>query len=349
MESEKVTQNRVRGRAKGGVARAAALPAEKRQEIAKNAAALRWDESIPEVEYGGTESKLRLGEIELECYVLTGAMRVFSLRGMTAALGLAIRGGELQRLVDQANLRAFLDADALAVLENPIKFRPPGGGRLAFGFPVTLLIDLCNAILDADKATILPRHFAITKTRVEIIVRAVAKVGIIALVDEATGYDEHRKEKLDLLLDRYLRKELAAWSKRFPDEFYYHIFRLRNWQWKGRGVNPPSAVAHYTKDLIYARMAPGILKELERRNPVIVDEETGKRRRRAHHHRFLTEDIGEPHLNQHMLMVIGIQRASTTWEGMMESINRALPRLDETMQLPLLDWKAEDANQEPPH
>jgi hypothetical protein len=126
--------------------------------------------------------------------------------------------------------------------------------------------------------------------------KGLGRLGIAGLIDEATGYQEVRdKQALQALLDTYLRKELAAWAKRFPDEFYEHIFRLRGWQWKGRGKNPPQAVAGYTKDIVYdARLAPQILEELEKKNPV----EGG--RRKAKHHQWLTEDVGHPALAQHL-------------------------------------------------
>ena len=40
-------------------------------------------------------------------------------------------------------------------------------------------------------------------------------------------------------------------------------------------VNRPQVVAHYTKDIVYQRLAPGILMELEERNP---KDEKGNRR-----------------------------------------------------------------------
>lgn len=319
-------------RSKGGNARKAALPGTRRSEIAKQGAAARWDPTIPEVEYGDADRPLRLGDCEIDCYVLTNGQRVFSQRGMFAGLGITSRGGEIQRLIDQGGLRAFLSGEALDALENPLRFRGSVGGRLANGYPVTLLVDVCNAITDASRQPGFPKYYGLASVRAQVIIRAVAKVGIIALVDEATGYDEHREEKLQAILDRYLRKELASWAKRFPDEFYEQIFRLRNWPWRGRAVNPPGVVAHYTKDIVYARLAPGILSELELRNPKV-----GKNRR-AKHHQFLTDDIGHPELQRHLYMVIGIMRGETKWDGMMERLDRALPRYGENLRLPLLDW-----------
>jgi hypothetical protein len=160
--------------------------------------------------------------------------------------------------------------------------------------------------------------------------RGLAQVGIIALVDEATGYQNDRdREALQAILDKFLRKDLAVWAKRFPDEFYQHIFRLRGWEWKGMKVNRPQIVAHYTKDLIYERLAPGVLKELEAKNP--KDE---KGRRKAKHHQWLTEDIGHPALAQQLYAAMGFQRIATTWDQFYAMMNKAFPRMGNTLELP---------------
>jgi hypothetical protein len=113
-----------------------------------------------------------------------------------------------------------------------------------------------------------------------------AYVGIVGLVDEATGYQEVQDRLALQELNMFLCKQLAAWAKRFPDEFYEHIFRLRGWPCKGREKHPPQIVAAYTKDILDARLAPHILEELERSNSI-----EGDRRNGAHH---LTEDVGHP-------------------------------------------------------
>jgi hypothetical protein len=156
----------------------------------------------------------------------------------------------------------------------------------------------------------------------ETLVRGFATVGIIALIDEATGYQEIRdRQTLQKILDAYLRKEFAAWAKRFPDEFYQELFRLRGWKWKGMSVNRPSYVAYLTKDLVYERLAPHILAELERRNP---PTDAGYRKHR--HHQLLTEDIGIPALSQHLHTTTAIMRGSTDWHTFMMTLNRALPK-----------------------
>jgi hypothetical protein len=117
-----------------------------------------------------------------------------------------------------------------------------------------------------------------------------------------------------------LLREFAAWAKRFPDEFYRQIFRLRGWEWKGMRVNRPQVVANYTKDIVYARLTHGILKELEVRNPI----EDGHRK--AKHHQWLTEDIGHPALAQHLYAVIGLMRISDSWTQFKVHVGSRIPQ-----------------------
>jgi hypothetical protein len=324
-------------KAKGGYARAEALSPEERKRIAREAALARWDESIPKAEYGSSDRPLKIGNWEIPCYVLNDGRRVLVQRGMMGALGMkqgtAGRGGgdRLAKFAATKAINPFVSEKLAEVIKNPIVFHIPKGGK-AYGYEATTLADLCDAVLEARKSGTLhyqQEHIALS---CEMLVRAFAKVGIIALVDEVTGYQEIRhREALQAILDLYLRKEFAAWAKTFPDEFYQHIFRLRKWNWKGRSKNPPQVVASYTKDIVYARLAPGILKELETRNPI----ENGKRK--GKHHQLLTEDVGHPALAQHIYGVLGLMRNSTDgdWTGFKRLLDRAYPRRNDSLQLSL--------------
>lgn len=222
-------------------------------------------------------------------------------------------------------------------LDTPLRFVRPGrGGKLAVGYEATILPDICDAILDARKKEKLTPTEQLVADQCEILTRAFAKVGIIALIDEVTGYQEIRdREALQAILDKYLRKEYAAWAKRFPDDFYREMFRLRGWQWRGLKVNRPSVVAHYTKDLVYQRLAPGIMEKLEQVNP--RDE---KGNRAAKHHQWLTEDIGVPALAQHLYATIGFMRAASTWDQFYRMMQRAYPKLNSNLVLNFPDEAA---------
>lgn len=140
--------------------------------------------------------------------------------------------------------------------------------------------------------------------KAKLLMRSLAHIGIIALVDEATGYQGVRpKDALQMYLEKIIRKELAAWAKKFPDEFYENIYKLKNWPWPGMKKNRYSVVAHYTRNLVYERLATGLLKELEAKSP---KNDSGNRPNKLH--QWLTEDIGDPLLAQHLHSVIMFQR-----------------------------------------
>jgi hypothetical protein len=330
-----------KGKAKGGHARAKALSPTKRREIAKKAAESRWrgedsGEVTIKATHGSPDHPLKIGDKEIPCYVLEDGRRVLHQRGIIPALGIS-RGGSskgggdrLANFVSQKTLEPYVNNNLRMVTTNPIKFRTPRGA-IAYGYEATVLADICDAILEARKKGALSKQQEHIASEAEILVRGFARVGIIALVDEATGYQEVRdRQALQAILDTYLRKEFAAWAKRFPDEFYEQIFRLRKWEWKGRKVNPPQVVAHYTKDIVYARLAPGILEELQKRTP------TESNKRKPKFHQWLTEDVGHPALAQHLHAVITLMRVSESWEQFKMMLDTAHPRRGDTLQLPFM-------------
>ena len=286
------------------------------------------------------DGTLTIGDLKIPCYVLDDGTRILSQRGINEALGITHGGGVpdggliTPRFIRLDALKPFISNDLTAGLLEPIEFAPPHGGRSVIGIPATILPDICTAWLKAREAKALTTDRQLdTAQRAEMLTRGLAHVGIIALVDEATGYQDVRDRlALQAILDAYLRKELAAWAKRFPEEFYRQIFRLRDWQWKGMKVNRPQIVAKYTNDLVYERLAPGILEELQRRNP--KDE---KGQRQAKHHQWLTEDVGHPALAQHLHAVIGFMRASARWDQFYRLLQRAFPKKGQNLELPLGD------------
>jgi hypothetical protein len=290
------------------------------------------EQKILKALWGSPDRPLKIGDLEIPAYVLENGTRVLSGRGMQTALQLGqSHGSKLRKLLSSTNIKPHISNELAMALDTPLRFTRPGrGGVLATGYEATILPDICSAILDARKKEkkLTAAELAVAD-QCEILTRAFAKVGIIALIDEVTGYQEIRdREALQQILDKFLRKEYAAWAQRFPEEFYREMFRLRNWQWRGMRVNRPSVVAHYTKDLVYQRLAPGILEELERRNP------QGERGWRKHkHHQWLTEEIGIPALAQHLYATIGFMRASTTWDQFYRMMQRAFPKLNSSMFL----------------
>lgn len=317
------TQATPKPQAKGAHARAASLTPQRRTEIARRAALKKA--GYPQATHRGA---IRLGEVEVECYVLDDGRRVLTQESFLKGMGRAAKakGGQgVLTVVDDtpaflaaANLKPLIEKE-ISASTTPVEFSSLTGTKV-MGYAAELLPEVCRVYLAArDKKVLLPgqRHIA---DRADLLVRALAVLGITALVDEATGYQDVRdRQALQALLDSYLRKEHAAWAKRFPDEFYREMFRLKGWTYPTVSGARPGVVGRYTTDVVYARIAPGLVKELEQKNP----SESGQRK--AKHHQWLTDDVGHPALGAHLHAVIGFMRASDNWDRFKELLDRAFP------------------------
>ena len=183
--------------AKGGRrARAARLSPAERRDIARRAARSRWHGDVSETICGSPDQPLRIGDAEIECYVLDDGTRVLTQASFLRALGRHPKantrreGGNtpVPPILQSKALSSFVTEDILDKAR-PITFRYPAGGR-AYGYNAELLPVVCEIYLQARDAGVLDRQQEHVAKRAEILIRGLARVGIIALVDEATGYQE---------------------------------------------------------------------------------------------------------------------------------------------------------------
>jgi len=313
---------------KGGRSRAEKLTPEQRHEIASTAAKARWAEAanLPKATHMGT---LKMGEAEIPCAVLSDGTRLLTQAGFLQALGRSSKPkGRSQQVTD--GLPPFLATKSLSSLitndiiesTEPIAFVTPTGGK-ALGHRAELLPKVCDLFLEARSAGLLTAQQLPLAVQSEILVRSLAKVGIVALVDEATGFQNERdRDELHKLLSAYLTEERLAWAKRFPDEFYRQIYRLKDWHWPPTGRAKPPVLGHITNDIVYDRLPEGVLPKLQELNP--MDEES--KRRRYKHHQFLSADVGQPDLRDHILQILPLMKVSKTWDGFKRLIDTAFPK-----------------------
>jgi len=334
MESESSSKS------KGGFARAEALTPQKRAEIAKKAARARWsDKPLPKATHSGF---LVIGEAKVPVFVLEDGTRLISQRGMQTTIGMSTSGGtsgahRTARIIEKIEDKLSFSKDLSLRMSEPIVFMPPKGGLSAYGYEATTLIDTCQILLQANDKDLLLASQAKYAAASEIIIRSFAKIGIIAVIDEVTGYQGVRpQDALQVYLQKLIRKELAVWVKRFPDEFYENIYKLKGWRWPGMQKNRYSVVAHYTRDLVYERIAPGLLEELEKKSP---PNEKGHRPNKLH--QWLSEDVGNPMLAQHLYSLMMFQRLAINsgfgWNRYIKMVDRVLPKRGNTLELPFPD------------
>lgn len=314
----------------GGRARAQSLSPEERQLIARRAVEARWEKAgklkkVPQATHGSPDHPLRIGNIEIPCYVLNDGRRVLHQRGMVNALGMSrgssggTGGDRLAKFTAGDRLKPYVSSNLIDVTSDPIKFRTPTGNE-AYGYEAIVLADICEAVLAARDANALQEQQKHIAKQCEILVRGFARVGIVALVDEATGYQYDRaRTALAELLEKFISEELRRWVKTFPDDYFREMCRLRNIPFRCDMKFPPY-VGILTNDIVYKRLAPGVLDELKRRTP---KDEAGKAKNKLF--QWLYADMGHPKLLQHLGLVVGLMRVSGTWDEFYKLMNRAAP------------------------
>jgi P63C domain len=328
--------------AEGGKERAKRLSPEQRTGIARQAAEARWLAAGKAKTLRAThEGPLNLAGLTLPSAVLEDGTRVISQRAFTGALGVPQGGHAFAKRAAQgvADLPIFLADEALkphislelaASLAEPIEYIPLHGGRSAFGIKAELVTAVCDVWLKARAAGALTRTPQKRAAQnAELLMRGLAQVGIIALVDEATGYQDVRaRDALAKILEAFVATELQPWVSTFPPDFYKEMFRLKRVPYTSE-LKRPKYFGHLTNNLVYKRLAPGVLNELRVRNPV-----TESGRRKHAHHQHLTPNFGNPKLLHHLGKVTALMSISETWTDFEGLLNKHLPV---HKKFPLLD------------
>ena len=329
-----------KGRAKGGEARAKGMSPAELSESASRAAKARWDKEkeVADAVCGSPDKPLRIGEIDIECYVLIDGTRVVTQATFLSALGRHRRAkGYRERNIElppilQGKAIAPFIPDTIHEKAKPITFALPQGGR-ASGYNAELLPEVCEVYLRAREAKALTTAQERTAAQAEIIMRGLATVGIIALVDEATGYQDIRaRDALATILEEFIAKEIQAYVQTFPPDFYGEMFRLRGLPFPVETVHKPQYFGHLTNDVVYKRLAPGVLNELQKATP-----KDDKGRRKYKYFQRLTSNIGYPKLREHLGSVVTLMKISNDWEDFMVKLNQIHPRVDETIPMQLDD------------
>ena len=312
-----------RGARKGGKARAAVLTPDERKVIATKAAKARWakqkGESMPEGDDGQASEVPRkpnavsspqqrvshfhgevcFGSLSVPCHVLDDGSRVIAQREVVKALiGLENTNGSIGRVIGIAALAPYISADDVA--SKVIQFRLSGSGHqmVAHGYESTLLVEICEAFLRARDDRVLSEAQIRVAQRADLILRSCAKVGIIALIDEATGYQEVRQRNaLQLKLQAFISDDIQEWAKLFPDDFWHELARLEHTRYSPR--SRPLRWGKYVMAFVYDAVDEDVGSELRKINP--------NPHFRRNHHQWL-KTYGREKVRDHINRVIGVMK-----------------------------------------
>lgn len=324
------------GASKGGRARANVLTSEERSEIARRAVQARWskagklkdnndpDQSIeelaepdsgkskdPEMPASLLRGTLELGDIELECHVLSDFRRVLTQGEVVRA----ISGGR-----ESSNLGRYLERNPLTAKDSyaksTIQFAIPGNPTTAIGYEAPLLIEICDKYLQAREQKLLKGRQYNLAAQAEIIIRACAKVGIIALIDEATGYQKLRSDQaLRLKVQAFIADDLQEWARMFPEEFWYELARLEGIRYSAR--SRPLRWGKYVMMFVYDAIDPEIGNELRKKNP--------NPRFKQNHHQWLKQ-FGRNKVHDQIQRVVTIMKLCDDMDDFREKFARVFKK-----------------------
>jgi len=260
------------------------------------------------------EGEIVLGDNTISCYVLEDGTRVLSGRGMQEALNMVdldkkTSGQRLQRHLAQKSLEPFIYADKSAGHYDPIECY--SGAKKIHGYEANILVDICDAFLEARKTIGLSPRQAIIADQCEILVRGFARIGLIALIDEATGYQYDRERfELQKILTAYVSEEVLKWQLTFTDEFYKEIFRLWGLPLTPKNIrNRPSFIGKLTVKYIYDKLPKGVFEKIKENTP---KSKKGNYRYRLH--QSLTPEVGREHLKKQLHEVTALMSISKSKE-----------------------------------
>ena len=328
-----------KAQAKGGLARAAGLPKERRTEIAKKASQARWsklsaDPPVGDPPFAQWRGVIELGGEPVDCYVLNTGERVIALRAVVKSIADA-DSGDLAKFIGVSSLKAFIDKDL--VLAELREFSIPGTQFKGSGLRTENFEQILSAYVRAlsspgNELTERQREIAI---KCAVITAGLIRTGLDALVDEATGYQYERAEDaLQVKLRAFIAEELREWEKTFPDELWAEFGRLTNWA--GPLHSRPKWWGKLVIELVYDTLDADVAKYLRNNKPIPG----------AHWHRQLTQNIGVRQLVSRCYEVIGMAKTCTTIRDLRDRVAEHYGKrvVQMTLTLPAAKTKAAHAN-----
>lgn len=271
--------------------------------------------------------ELEIGAKKIACAVLSNGKRIITQTALFDSFDRPRKGEKriegLPSIVGAKNLIPYV-TDELRRKAEPVNYYLQNG-KVTAGYDAELIPLICELYLRAndDKALLESQEKIVVQA--SILVRTLAKVGITALIDEATGYQYERENNaLQEILRAYIAEDFLKWQARFPRKYYQELYRLYDWEYKPLSMKHPKYLGKFTNEYVYEYLPEGVLEELRFKNP---KNNNGNRIKR--HHQFLTDDIGIPHLERHITKLITIMELSDNIDEFKENFNRIFGNVEQ--------------------
>lgn len=267
------------------------------------------EQLIPKSPFAKYSGSLDLGGRDVDCYVLDDERRVISMRATVKAIA-NDDNGDLSKYVGVRSLHPYIKADEIT--SKIVEFGIPGNPITAKGITAETFLDICSAYVSAlaEGAPLTEKQMS-TAINCSILISACAKTGLIALIDEATGYQYVREsDTLQVKIRAFISDELRAWEKTFPDELWEEFGRLTGWS--GSLQHRPKYWGKLVLELIYDALDPDVAQYLKENKPAP--------RHGRNYHQWFTEEYGVNRLVTHINQITGIAKTCSTMDELRHKV-----------------------------
>lgn len=270
---------------------------------------------------------LEIGSKKIACAVLSNGRRIITQTALFDAFDRPRKGEKrlegLPSIVGAKNLLPYI-TDELREKSEPVHYYLKNG-KIAAGYDAELIPLVCELYLHANDNGALLESQEKMVMQASILTRALARVGITALIDEATGYQYYRESNaLQEILRAYIAEDFLKWQARFPRKYYQELYRIYGWEYDPLSMKHPKYLGRFTNEYVYEHLPEGVLEELRIKNPKNENGNRGKK-----HHQFLTGDIGIPHLEKHITKLITIMELSDNVDQFKDNFKRVFKNIDQ--------------------
>ncbi len=329
----------------GGKGRMGKLSIEGRKELARSAAKARWkkakaasiaaggengpyqpmivegndtgNNNLPVARWPGV---LKIGSsTEIPCYVLDDGRRVITRAAATAVLTDGKGGGNLEQYLVVEGLKGFVPPGFRdQMIDFEVREIAAAFNIRTRGISAETFVEICQAYVAAFEADALTTdRQRVIAIKAAMFLAACAKVGLIAMIDEATGYQYARaSDALEMKLRLFLAEEMRKWEKTFPDQLWEQFGRLTNWQ--GALHSRPKYWGNLVMEFIYENLDPDVAEWLRQNAP--------KPQHGQNYHQWLSEQYGLKKLVEHIWKIIGIASTCDTIEQLRKQLQEIYGR-----------------------
>ncbi|MEM9506763.1 MAG: P63C domain-containing protein, partial [Cyanobacteria bacterium P01_E01_bin.35] len=200
------------------------------------------------------KGELEIGKRVIACAVLSNGKSIITQTALFDAFDRPRKGEKriegLPSIVGAKNLIPYITSE-LKKKALPVNYYLQNG-KVTSGYDAELIPLVCELYLQANDDGILLESQYKVAAQAGILIRSLAKVGITALIHEATGYQyERENDALQKILKAYIAEDFLKWQARFPRKYYQELYRLYGWDYNPLSMKHPKYLGRFTNEYVY--------------------------------------------------------------------------------------------------